>query len=156
MDQTKHSQQNIDSELENSIHNLHVLRSKLIGILISTNVKCFPVHFSSSDITFVNKRNWRNLNFGGLNIPFIELVKLTFYFSVMFILCGMAEFASKTVEAKFSVEVWRCITILCTAKLSVDELIVNQGELNCMEFLLTAVKTCCFCIDNSVREICEV
>lgn len=94
-----------------------------------------------------------------MNSPFIELVKLMSNFLVIFILCGMAELAFKKItEVKLFAEVWKCIlSIVCTGKLpkSVVNLTASQGELICMEFLSTAVKTCCFCLQNSVQQLGE-
>lgn len=72
----------------------------------------------------------------------------------------MAEFASKTGEAKFSVDVWRCIITFCTRKLPnlINRLAANddQTKLDCFEFLLSAIKTGCSCIRYDLENICEV
>lgn len=72
----------------------------------------------------------------------------------------MAKFASQACDPKFSAEVWRCIATLCTGKLfhSMDRLTLatSNCELNSMEYLLLTVETGCYCIQNSIEEICKV
>lgn len=70
----------------------------------------------------------------------------------------MAEFATKAGEAKLSAEVWRSITTMCTGKLpnSVYRLAACSDESVCFEFLLSAVKTGCCCVQYSLQETCKV
>lgn len=112
-----------------------------------------PEEFTNMDVTFINKRNFETFKL--IQIDFDDHFITTL---VVFILCGMAEFASKAGEAKLSASIWRFITTFCTGKLrnSINRLAANNDALNCFEFLLSAVKTGCVCIQYGLQEICEV
>ncbi|KAG4078597.1 hypothetical protein HA402_003244 [Bradysia odoriphaga] len=113
----------IESERLNSITGcVNEIRAKLLEHLKSNEANYLPDELTYRDATFVNR--------------------------VIVLLCEMAEFAFKAEEATFLVAVWRCIVAICIGKLpkSIERLVAEGDESNCFEYLLSVVKTGCFCI----------
>ncbi|XP_037040457.1 uncharacterized protein LOC119077371 isoform X2 [Bradysia coprophila] len=113
----------IESERLNSITGcVNGIRAKLLEHLKSNEANYLPDDLTYNDATFVNR--------------------------VIVLLCEMAEFAFKAEEATFLVAVWRCIVAICVGKLpkSIERLAAEGDESNCFEYLLSVVKTGCFCI----------
>ncbi len=71
----------------------------------------------------------------------------------------MAEFASRASDVKCWIVVWRCINTFCIGKLSksIDSLAaIANDKSKCFEFLFSAVKTGCFCIEYGLEKLSEV
>ncbi|KAJ6644585.1 hypothetical protein Bhyg_09554, partial [Pseudolycoriella hygida] len=111
------------TQLENLLQSVHDVGLKILNFLVKNEPKYFSEeHNHIGAITFVNK--------------------------LIFVLCELAEFASKTFQPKLLAAVWRCILSFCSAScdefsfellhigVTISKKLINEGDSEFLHFFM--------------------